>query len=191
MKTHIAGDHERMVSIANPETGRIQRFLLDNELDLGLVQELNDLAFAYGAAVFSTCAGHIAEYPGLCWNARVTFASYHLSADRLGQRQADICMQRLATHLLAAGIQCEITHDDDFDPHRRRPARYKHAVIRLIAWHPIRTPDDPLAAQRWWIDLVDRLRSGTLAFALLDQELEQRGDQKERSDHDVCPRRVT
>lgn len=151
--------HERMARLRMPDTGHVHTVSLDEELDVELIQRLNDLAFEFGVDVSSTCSGHTSVYEGNR-HARVAFSTpLHRTSERCGQRQSEICVERLAHSLKADDTEIIVHADADFDPRGRRRARQKYVHIWLIATHTISTLDDPLRGAAWWGELVRRMAS--------------------------------
>lgn len=156
---------EREVRLRIPATKRWRTVSVDASLEPEIVQRLNDVAFAFGAEVVSTCAGHeegaaFADgYVDDLAFAELRFAVFFSSWDRLGAQRARICIDLLA---LAAGGEDTVVatfHERDLDRGTRRPRAHRLGRSLVAVRHARATAEDPESARSWWHRVMERLEA--------------------------------
>lgn len=152
----------RRIQIRSPETKRSYTFDVDADLDPNVLQRLNDLAFAYGFEIVSTCAGHGAQVDDDLVRsfAEIRFNAFYERTPRIGARRLRLCIEALARAVAGDHTVIEVMHDAPVD-RGRRASSWSRRLRRtmLIARHSRPTLEDPIAAQAWWDELVERLSS--------------------------------
>jgi hypothetical protein len=142
---------------------------MDAALDVALVQQLNDLAFAYGAEIVSLCAGHRGRAlrdGGFAFEderscAEVRFAIFFPTRQRLAAQQARVCMEVLARACAGPDTVVETFHEPDIDPGLGKRGLH-HGRSLVAVRHRRETAEAPAATREWWTGLVERLGGSRL-----------------------------
>jgi hypothetical protein len=157
----------RLVRLRFAETKSWRTYELDAALDPVLMQRLNDLAFAHGTEIVSTCAGHgdddasrgdpTTRY-GFAF-AEVRFAIFFPSSNRLAAQQTRICIEVLARACAGEATIIETFHEPNVDRGSRIPRGRRLGRPLVSVRHNRPTAEAPDRAQPWRHQLVDRLQS--------------------------------
>ncbi len=156
-------DGDRRVRLRSAETKRWRTYDVDADLDPGILQRLNDLAFLYGVEIVSTCAGHDAGWDGneddvfakQASFAEVRFTAFYPYGLRLEAQRAELCIEMLAAAVSDGDTVVEVEHNIVLDSHVPRNRRLGQSFLTVRYARP--TSEDPSGARTWWNKLAERM----------------------------------